>query len=542
MGDDGVGHQRLWVYNAACHIDLHRRGALLQTTSLQDEVFKRFVVGILVDAGIHHLTMYGDGALNLCFLLRGHEEHVVLAQRDVGYSAIQHALQIYAQHFQRAVGLHAVHHGTVHERLLGHSFGSLDERAYSSDIATQLVHTLTEHGTLQFDGVLIAVEDAVHAHRVAIGYMERRHIELAHIENGELAARLAEHAHRLLIGVAGEAAGVFQQRPHALVLTHFVEHRALHLTREVHQAVVGLDDDEVVVGQADVARLLAVEDIVVDVDRRDEFVAAIHLDVTQRTDIADALRHVEGVEHGGECRQRIGARRLYLTHHVHGDGARLAQRELNLAALIAGTERRPHTGIGLRHREAAHLHGTEAFNVDVAIGAYGGFNLACRSSIDVDVDCIARAKHVVLRGRDVHTGFKCQFLVVEDVATEHLLLLLLAVGKNLLQQGDGVHRHQPTQLQLHLQEVVVFFIVGVLLVALTLHAQVRHLSSLLLRLGLASAVVGLAHGLVLHHAQSRLVLLAFGNLLHTTNLLNVNTTLHELRHNLFLCRTGLMLL
>ena len=542
MGNHGVGHQCLRVDNAARHIDLDRRCALLQTTSLQDEVLECLVVGILVDARIHHLTVNGDGAFYLCLLLRGHEEHVVLAQRDIGHSAVEHALQVDAQHFQRAVGLHAVHHGAVQEGLFGHTLSSLDERAHGGDVAAQLVHTLTEHGTLQLDGVLIAVEDAVDAHRVAVGHVEGSHIELTHVEHRELAARLAEHAHRLLVGIAREAAGVFQQRAHALVLSHLVEHRALHLTREVHQAVVGLHHDEVVVGQSDVACLLAVEDIVVDVDGRNQLVAAIHLDVTQRTDVADTLRHIEGVEHGREGRQRIGAGSLHLAHHVHRDRACLAQRELDLAALVAGTERRPHAGIGLRHRESAHLHRTEALDVDITVGAHRAFNLAGGSTVDVDVDGIARPEHVVLRGGDVDAGLERQVLVVEDVAAEHLLLLLLALSQNLLQQRDRVHRHQAAQLQLHLQEVVVLLIVGVLLVALALHAHVCHLRSLLLGLRLARTVVGLAHGLVLHHAQTRLVLLAFGNLLHTANLLNVNTTLHQLRHNLLLSRTCLVLL
>ena len=314
--------------------------------------------------------MYGDGALGLCFLFRGHEEHVVLAQRDVGHRTVEDALQVDTQHFQRAVGLHAVHHGAVQEGFLGHALSGLDERAHGSDFAAQLVETLVEHGTLHLDGVLVAVQDAVDAHRVAVGHVEGRHVELAHVEHRVLAARLSDHAHRLRVGIARESAGVFQQRAHALVLLHFVEHRALHLTREVHEAVVGLDHDEVVVGQTHVARLLAIEDIVVDVDRRHQLVVTIHLDVAQRTDVADALGHVECVEHGGERRQRVGAGLVHLAHHVDGDGACLAQREQNLTALVAGTQRGFHPRIGLRNGQAAHLHRAEVLDVDVAVGAH----------------------------------------------------------------------------------------------------------------------------------------------------------------------------
>ena len=271
--------------------------------------------------------MNRDGALVLGLLLGGNEENVVLAQGDVGDGAVEDALQIDAEHFQRAVGLHAMHHGAVEEGIFRHALGSLNQRAHGGDVSAQLIHTPAEHCTLQLHRVFVAIHDRIDRHGVAVGNVEGVHLELAHVEHGILPSGLAEHAHRLLVGVARESAGIFEQRAHALVFLHFVEHRALHLSCDVHHAVVGLHDDEIIVGQADVARLLAVEDIVIDIDRRYEFVVAIDLDVAQRSDVADALGHVERVEHGGEGGQRDGARRIHLAHHVHGDGARVAQRE-----------------------------------------------------------------------------------------------------------------------------------------------------------------------------------------------------------------------
>ena len=74
----------------------------------------------------------------------------------------------------------------------------------------------------------------------------------------------------------------------------------------------------------DVATLLAVEDVVIDVDDGDKLVVAIDLDIAERTQVADATSQVEGVEYGGKGRDGIGARRVDLAHHIDQDGVGLA--------------------------------------------------------------------------------------------------------------------------------------------------------------------------------------------------------------------------
>ena len=372
--------------------------------------------------------------------------------------------------------------------------------------------------------------------------MEGVHIELTHVENGILPTGFSHDAHRFRVGIARETAGIFQQRADALVFLHFVVHRTLHLTRDFHQTVVGLDDDEVVVGEADVARLLAVEDIVIDIDRRNEFVVAIDLDVTQRTDVADAVGHIEGVEHRGEGRQRVGSGRFHLVHHVHGDGARLSDGEFHPTALIAASQRRTQARVGLFYGHSANIHGSETIDVHVSVGTHRRFNLLGRRAVNVDIDGIARAENVVLRCRHVHRRLKSQVFLAENVASEHFLLLFLALGQNLLEHRNGIHRQQSADFRLHLQEIVVVLVVVIFPDALALHSLRRHFRRLFLGVVLARAVVGLRHRLVLHHAQSGILFLALGNLLHTANLLDIDTSLHQFRHDLFFVCTRLVFL
>ena len=61
---------------------------------------------------------------------------------------------------------------TIGKRILHKSVCTLDERTYGSDIATQLVHTRTEHSTFHLYHILIARNDGINSNRVTISKME----------------------------------------------------------------------------------------------------------------------------------------------------------------------------------------------------------------------------------------------------------------------------------------------------------------------------------------------------------------------------------
>ena len=73
---------------------------------------------------------------------------------------------------------------------------------------------------------------------------------------------------------------------------------------------------------------------------------AIHLDVTQRTDIVGTASHIKGVVDGGKGRHGIGARYLHLTHDADGDAC-LSQCQVNLRTLIAWTDDLAQTTLSL---------------------------------------------------------------------------------------------------------------------------------------------------------------------------------------------------
>ena len=231
---------------------------------------------------------------------------------------------------------------------------------------------------------------------------------------------MARDAHHLGIGVAGEAAGVVDDVLQRLARLYLVVHRALHVAFHLNQLLVRRDAHHVALLQADVARLLAAEQVIVDVDRSHAFAVAEHLYVAQRTDVVDAAGVVEGVEDRGKGREGESSRRGHLAHDVHLYGAHLPQLQRSVGtrvgqASVFAREFVLDYLIGLLYGVAAEVDGAELRH---HYGAFGGDGLAYVLLIlspDVDDDLVAGAEAVVLRGGDVHPRGEGQGVLVEDV-------------------------------------------------------------------------------------------------------------------------------
>ena len=310
--------------------------------------------------------------------------------------------------------------------------------------------------------------------------MEARKVELLNVICRVFLSVLTVHTHGLLVSVASETARVFQQRSDRLVGLHLVEHRALHLTRHVHKTVVRTYNNHVVVGETHIARELSVEDIVVDVDGCYKTVVAIYLDVTERTDVVCAASHVESVEDGSESRECVGTRCLHLAHNVNNDSTCLTYRQLYLRTAVARAKRRAKASVSLINCKSANMYGAEAFDCYFAFRRHGTLLRLLRSTVDIDEDCIARTENIALRCSDVHVRLEREFLVVEDVASEHFLLQSVALSKQLLKHLCRIW-HQLEHLTLIVHKLLVCLVVGVLIlaVAFCLQAHIRILRSLL---------------------------------------------------------------
>ena len=261
------------------------------------------------------------------------------------------------------------------------------------------------------------------------------------------------------------------------------------------------------------------------------------MNVAQRADVVHASCHIQGVEDGGESRKRVGARGVHLAHDVDQDGASLTYAEAYLAVGKTRTQLCTQSGVGLVYGKAAQLHRAEALDGDVAVGRDGGVDALLRGAVNLNGYGIARPQTIVGRRGYIHVRLEAQRLVVEDVVTENFVLLLLLLLQQLLQQGQRVDGHQPAQLGLHLQELRVFVVVGVLpdgVLSQDIAAALPlpHIGAPLLAVVRPHAALGLAHGLVGHVAQPRLLDLPLVFAFHALQLLNVNASAHQPGHYL----------
>ena len=384
------------------------------------------------------------------------------------------------------------------------------------------------------------MQHAVYRNGVAVHQLESIAVEVVNGVDRKQAARLADEIYAGLVGIAREAAGVFDERTDTLVLLHFVVHWALHFTRYLHQAFVGFHDNHVARSQAHVALHVAVEDVVVDVAGGNELALAVDADVTERTDFVRTARHVEGVEDGGEGGEGVSAGHDHFAHHVYGDGAGLAHGEAHVGTAVALAEGGLEALVGLRHGESVHADGAVVIDHHGTIGGHGALEAFLRGSPHVDEDGIARPEAVVVGRGNVHVGLKGEVAVVEDVAAEHLFALHFPVHPLILGEDiDVVER--VGQNAFHFIEIAgfAFAVVGkALLLAhgAGVHSLLR-VRTLVLPLQLAFVAVvgaeaflpcGAADVLRAHHRTVLLLLVLVANAAY---LFDSHTAFNEFRDN-----------
>ena len=392
--------------------------------------------------------------------------------------------------------------------ILCQSASSGEQLAHGGDVAAILVFARAHHGSLRLHHIRVAVQRGVHRHGVAVAHVKVSPAVFVERIDRKATAFLAHHVYYVLIGIAGKAAGIFEQRGEALVRFHFIHHRAFHLTCYIYKAVVGVHRNHVVRSECHVAFQVAVEDIVVDVHRRDQLAAAIHLDVAQRADIVRAAGHVERVEHGGECRERVRAGVLHLAHHVHTDRLRLSHGELNVRARVVALHHALHPLVGLCHSQSVHVHWAAPLDRDGAFGRHSGGDALLRCAPNVDVHGVARTESVVLRNGHIHVALKREVLIVEDVAAKHLFLLPLIftvsqfVGKHHV-KGVGQHKVEGICVLVHFL-LFVAFALKVVHLALVHASLVARRLPLLEVLVLLSVVLAACLSVVLAHTVNGL--------------------------------------
>ena len=159
------------------------------------------------------------------------------------------------------------------------------------------------------------------------------------------------------------------------------------------------------------------------------------------------------MKHGRESRECVSAGHFHLTHHVHRDRFGLSHGEFHLRAAETRSQGGAQFGIGLCHSHTAHLNGTKAFYIDDSLGRNRRSILLLRSPPNIDIHRVTGPQTIVARGCNVHFRLESEFIVVEDVATEHFLCFVLDFV--LSDMAQRIFWHQEFQFAAHVAKFLI---------------------------------------------------------------------------------------
>ena len=140
----------------------------------------------------------------------GHVEYVVFLERYIGDGTGHQCLDINLQDFAGLVGTFAVEDGTTGKGFVQQTVGFGDQFAHGIQAAAQFVDARTGHGTADFQLVFETVQNGFGGNHVAVLQGKDTEIGVLHGLYLIFLTVLAHDAQGLGVGVAAEAAGVFQ--------------------------------------------------------------------------------------------------------------------------------------------------------------------------------------------------------------------------------------------------------------------------------------------------------------------------------------------
>ena len=252
------------------------------------------------------------------------------------------------------------------------------------------------HVATQGDGVAQLGADGQHGEQVAVfqGGLEALLVQGKVLHAARLAAAGGEALERHTAGVCHhrQATGHGQQLVEGLVgRFQLVHRRVVDLAHHGHIAQGGWDDDDVAVGQLDVARAVATCQKAVEVKLGHHLSCALELHAAHR---ATGIGPAGGQQAAGQARhtaERVAARATRLAHHIHRDGTQLAQGDAELKVFVKLADRCAQDAFGLRGFDTGQRHTAHAGQADHAVAVDHGAHVHIERAPTADEHLVARA-------------------------------------------------------------------------------------------------------------------------------------------------------
>ena len=320
-----------------------------------------------------------------------------------------------------------MHHSAVDESIFTQPFGCMNQIPNGTDVTTQFIHTTMENGTTHFYHVGISWNHTINRDRIAISQRKVAPIELTHSMNRILCSILACHADTLFVGIPCETACITKQCGKSLIPLHLIKHRTFHFTTHFHQCIVCTDHHNVIVVQSHITTCIAIQDVVIHVNRGNGTPLAINLNVTQSADTTDTTGSIQGIKRRTKTTNRVSPRHSNLTQHLHLNSASLPHTEVESAVSITRSEFILQSTLSLSHSHTSKIYRPNTLHHYRPIRRNRSINRQLTRPPNINIHLITRTKMVVSRSSHIARRLKREILVVENIAPEHLTLSTLHV-------------------------------------------------------------------------------------------------------------------
>ena len=177
----------------------------------------------------------------------------------------------------------------------------------------------------------------------------------------------------------------------------FINRRLADLTRQCHIAQGGWNDDHVTIQQLGVGQFVALAQKVVQIKFGHQLARAFELNAAHGAFGRRAPAGKEAADQGGEAAEVVGARTACLTHHINGDGAQLAKRDIELKVFEVFANGRTDDALRIGGLDARQSHRPHPGNVDEAVAVDDGAHLNVHRTPAPYQHFIARAQGIVAR-------------------------------------------------------------------------------------------------------------------------------------------------
>ncbi len=180
-------------------------------------------------------------------------EHIVTMQRHIRCCTVHHSLQIDRNHLQRQIVALTLQLCTSQESITTQSLRFLNQLFHGIHRTINLVQAIAIDRTANLYTILVTIEHCTDIHRILIDQFETTEVLLIHIK--ELFLTTVAHtkqANTLRVSITGETTGILQQSIEGFILLHLVVHRAFYFTRDIYQALIRRNQDDIVLHQTEI--------------------------------------------------------------------------------------------------------------------------------------------------------------------------------------------------------------------------------------------------------------------------------------------------